>query len=295
MASEGTQSSPFDAIRHESNQYGEYWSGKELYKLLGYSSWERFKGTIERAQISCKESGQAVSEHFHIDVKMSTLGNKARRKTEDIFLSRYACYLVLQNADPNGKPLVALAQTYFAVQTRRQELADDTTLAALPEDQKRLILRNQMAILNQQLAAAAQRAGVVRAEDFALFQNHGYRALYGGESEDDIHARKQLQPDHRILDFMGSDELAYNSFRASLTKQKIEREQIQERDQANAAHSEMGAAVRQTIIQTGATLPEDLPTPAKSIQQIQREEERKMKRGPQLPLFPEEGEATPSE
>jgi DNA-damage-inducible protein D len=277
--------SPFDAIRHQNDQYGEYWSGKELYKLLGYSSWERFKGTIERAKVACEEAKQAVSDHFHIDVKMITAGKGAKRKSEDIYLSRYACYLVLQNADPNGKPLVGLAQTYFAVQTRRQELADDAALAALPEEQKRLILRSQMAILNQQLATAARGAGVIRPEDFSLFQNHGYRGLYGGETENAIHARKGLKPQDKILDYMGSDELAYNSFRASLTKQKIEREQIQEKGQANTAHYEMGREVRETIIRTGATLPEDLPTPEKSIQQLQREEQKRIEQQQQPSLF----------
>jgi DNA-damage-inducible protein D len=292
MEREGTHRSPFDAIRHESPQYGEYWSGRELSKLLGYSRWERFRDTIDRAKTSCSEAGQAPSDHFYDEKGISTAGKGARRKVDDVYLSRYACYLTLQNADPTGKPLVALAQTYFAIQTRRQELADEGALAALPEDQKRLVLRSQMAILNQQLASAAQQAGVIRPEDFALFQNHGYKGLYDGESEDDIHIRKNLKLQERILDYMGSDELAYNSFRASLTKQKMEREQIQEKDRANATHHEMGREVRETIIRTGATLPEDLPTPPKSIQQIQREEERKAKQGLQLPLFPEEGDST---
>jgi DNA-damage-inducible protein D len=177
MENQGTSGSPFDAIRHESAQYGEYWSGRELYKLLGYSSWQKFRETIERARMACEGSGQATSDHFNLEVKMIPTGKGAKRKVEDVFLSRYACYLVLQNADPNGKPIVALAQTYFAVQTRRQELADEDALAALSEDQKRLILRSQIAILNQQLATAAQHAGVIRPTDFALFQNHGYKGL----------------------------------------------------------------------------------------------------------------------
>ena len=288
MESEGTHISPFDAIRHESVQRGEYWSGRELSKLLGYSRWERFRDTIDRARTACEGAGQAQSDHFHDEKGISTAGKGAKRKVDDVYLSRYACYLVLQNADPNGKPIVGLAQTYFAVQTCRQELADEDALATLPEDQKRLILRSQMAILNQQLATAAKRAGVIQPDDFSLFQNHGYRGLYGGETEDIIHARKLLKPKEKILDHMGSDELAYNSFRATLTKQKIEREQLQEKDQANTAHFEMGREVRDTIIRTGATLPEDLPTPKKSIQQIQYEEERKAKQGSQLPLFPED-------
>lgn len=145
--------------------------------------------------------------------------------------------------------------------------------------------RSQMAILNQQLASVAKNAGVIQPQDFAIFQNHGYRGLYGGETEDKIHARKSLQPHEKILDYMGSDELAYNAFRASLTKQKIEREQLQQKDQANSAHFEMGQEVRNTIIRTGATLPEDLLTPEKSIQQLQHEEHTRLQQGSQLPLF----------
>ena len=287
--------SPFDAIRHEDEHGNEYWSARELYKLLGYSTWQKFQYSIEQAKKACEQSGQAVSDHFSPEVKMIAVGKGARRKTEDYHLSRYACYLCIQNADPTGKPVVALAQTYFTVQTRRQELTDEEAFASLSEDQKRLVRRSQMTILNQQLATAAKKAGVVRPQDFAIFQNHGYRGLYGGETEDMIHARKSLQPQEKILDYMGSDKLAYNAFRASLTKQKIEREQLQEKEQANAAHFEMGAEVRATIIRTGATLPEDLPTPAKSIQQLQQEELQRLQQGAQLPLFSLDEPPLPSE
>lgn len=275
--------SPFEAMRHHGEGYGDYWSAREMYKVLGYASWERFRGTIERAKISCEEAGQAVPDHFHIDVKMSSLGNKAKRKTEDIFLSRYACYLVLQNADPNGKPLVALAQTYFAVQTRRQELADEQV--QLSEDQLRLLRRSQMSLYNTQLAQVAQGAGVVVSRDFAIFQDHGYAGLYGGLKAKDIHVRKELKKSQNILDYMGSDELAANIFRASLTKQKIEREQIDNKHNANQAHHEMGKAVRKTILETGATAPEDLPTPDKGIQQVQREEQKRIEQQRQPLLF----------
>src|SRR5258708_12704400 len=203
--------------------------------------------------------------------KMIRAGKGAERQTEAMRLSRYGCYLTIQNADPSGKPIVGLAQTYFAVQTRRQELADDDAFAALPEDQKRLIFRNQMAILNQQLATAAQRAGVIQPTDFSLFQNHGYKGLYGGETEDAVHARKNLKPPDKILDYMGSDELIANAFRASLTKQKIEREQIRGKDEANAAHHEMGKEVRATIIRAWAPFPEYLPTPPKHYTQLHRD------------------------
>ncbi len=284
-------SSPFDAIRHVDEHQNEHWSARELYKLLGYSSWQKFQHAIEQAKIACEQSKESVSDHFNLQVKMVRIGSKAQRKMEDYHLSRHGCYLVLQNADPTGKPIVALAQTYFAVQTRRQEIADDEAFAALPEDQKRLVMRSQMAVLNQQLATAAQLAGVIKPQDFAVFQNHGYRGLYGGETEDDIHTRKRLQPHERILDYMGSDELAYNAFRASLTKQKIEREQIQQKAQANVAHFAMGEEVRDTIIRTGATLPEELSTQEKSIQQLQHEEQRRLQEGSQFALFEDAGDS----
>lgn len=275
--------SPFEAIRKENEDGNEYWSARELYKLLGYSRWEKFRETIERAKIACEESGHSASDHFHLEVQLITAGKGAKRKVEDMHLSRYACYLTLQNADPSGKPVVGLAQTYFAVQTRRQELTDQQ--AELPEDQLRLLRRGQMNVYNVQLAETAQQSGVLNAKDFAIFQDHGYRGLYGGLGAKAIHQRKGLKKSHDILDYMGSDELAANIFRASLTKQKLEREQIKEKDQANDAHHEMGKAVRKTIIETGATLPEDLPTPEKSIQQLQRAEQLRIERERQPSLF----------
>jgi DNA-damage-inducible protein D len=284
------QISPFDAIRHQSEQYGEYWSGRELYKLLGYSRWEKFRETIERARMACKEAGQAASDHFHLEVKMIKAGKGARREIDDIFLSRYACYLVLQNADPAGKPIVALAQTYFAVQTRRQELADQEALVALSEDQLRLVRRSQMSTYNTQLANAARNVGIIQPKDFAIFQDHGYKGLYGGMGAKDIHQRKKLKKSEGILDYMGSDELAANIFRASQAKQKIEREEVGGKEEANNIHYRVGKKVRQTIEELGGTMPEDLPVPGKSIQQIQREKQQYLKQRLQLPLFPLEDE-----
>ena len=279
--------SPFEAIREEAEDGSEYWSARDLSKILGYTEWRNFTTAIEKAKEACQNSGQAVSDHF-VDInKMVKLGSGGRRKIEDYHLSRYACYLLIQNADPS-KPIVALGQTYFAVQTRRQELADE--LVALPEDQLRLLRRAQMNMYNIQLAQAAQNAGVIQSIDFAILTDHGYKGLYGGLGAKDIHARKSLKKNQQILDHMGSDELAANIFRASQTKQKLEREQIQGKERANQTHYEVGKKVRQTIEELGGTLPEDLPTPAESIQQLQRKEQKQLQGNSQSSLFdaPEE-------
>lgn len=277
--------SPFDTIRHENDQYGEYWSGRELYKLLGYSRWQKFKETIERAKIACEEAGQAASDHLHLEVQMVKLGSGAKRKIEDVYLSRYACYLVLQNADPTGKPVVALAQSYFAVQTRRQELADENPLTGINEDQKRRLIRDQLSITNVQLAETANQAGVITAKDFAIFQDHGYAGLYGGLRTVDIHQRKGLKKSQKILDWMNSSELAANMFRATQTEEKIRREGIREKKQANEVHQNMGRRVRQFIAEEGGIMPEDQPTPEKSIQQLQREEQKRLERSQNPSMF----------
>ncbi len=278
--------SPFEAIRREAEDGSVYWSARDLAKILGYSKWEKFKFTIVRAEEACENSGQEIIDHFLQVGKMVKLGSGSQRKVEDYHLSRYACYLLIQNADPS-KPIVALGQTYFAVQTRRQELADE--LAILPEDQLRLLRRSQMNIYNNQLTQAAQYAGVIEPIDFAIFTDHGYKGLYGGLGAKDIHTRKGLKKNQQILDHMGSDELAANIFRASQTKQKLEREQIQGKEKANQTHYEVGKKVRQTIEELGGTPPEDLPTPTESIQQLQRKEQKQIEERSRPSLFDEPG------
>ncbi len=264
---ESPHTSPFDAIRRVDEEGNEYWSARELYKLLGYSTWQKFQKSIEEAKRACENSGQSISDHFNLQVNLIKAGKGARRPTEDYHLTRYACYLIIENADPN-KPIVALGQTYFAVQTRRQEIADELDLYTLPEDQKRLILRDMLATFNTRLQEAAQLAGVLEPRDFATFYDHGYRGLYGGLNENDIHARKHLTEKHKISDHMGSEELGANIFRATQTDAKLRRDQVSRREQANATHYQVGREVREAIRRLGGTMPEDLPTPEKSIQDL---------------------------
>lgn len=276
--------SPFERIRRVSEDGSEYWSARDLAKVLDYNDYRNFSRVVSKARIACENSGQAVSDHFVDVTDMVQIGSGAKRKIEDVYLSRYACYLVIQNADPS-KEIVALGQTYFAVQTRRQEQADE--LAGLTEEQKRLYLRGQLTSHNRQLAEAASMAGVVQGIDFAIFQDHGYAGLYGGLRARDIHTRKGLKKSQQILDHMGSEELAANLFRATQTDAKLRRESIQGKDKANQTHYEVGRKVRQTIEELGGTLPEELPTPTESIQQLQTKEKKRLNAGPQMPLLAE--------
>ena len=281
------QSSPFDAIRTVDGQGREYWNAKDLAKLLGYRQYTNFTGAIRKAEMACKESGEAVSDHFlHVQESIKT-GKGAIRTFSTVHLSRFACYLLVENADPEGRPIVALGQKYFAIQTRRQELADELTLSTLPEDQKRLIYPREMAVLNHQLAEAAKLSGVIKPEHFAIFTDRGYQGLYNGETENMIHARKGIQEGEHILDFIGSDELIANAFRASLARQRLERDKTRDREQANQIHYQAGRKVRQTIEEFGGTVPEQLPTPKKSFVQLEREEQKRIEQSKQPSLFPE--------
>lgn len=283
--------SPFDAIRRIDESGNEYWSARELSKLLGYKDWRNFTKAIAKAMEACEQSGRGASGDFGEVTEIVKAGATSKPR-EDYHLSRYACYLIIQNADPS-KPIVALGQTYFAVQTRRQEIADELALANLPEDQKRIVFRNLMSTYNIRLAEAAQKAGVIDAPAFATFQDHGYMGLYNGLRENDIHGRKHLKPREKILDYMGSEELAANMFRATQTDAKLRRQGIQGKNEANQTHLEIGKIVRKAIEEAGGTMPENLSTPAKSIQELQRDEQKRIEAERQPSLFDtleEEGE-----
>ncbi len=258
----------FDSIRQQDEEGNEYWLARPLAKVLDYSEYRHFLPVLERAKEACRNSNQAVEDHFEDVLAMVEIGSGAKRELPDVKLSRYACYLIVQNGDPS-KPVIANGQTYFALQTRRQELADDESFARLSEDEKRLAIRNELATHNKYLAAAAKDAGVETPIDYAIFQDHGYKGLYGGLGAKDIHVRKGLKKSQKILDHMGSTELAANLFRATQTEDKLKRDQVQVKRQANQTHLEVGKKVRQTIKELGGTMPEALPTPDSSITQIE--------------------------
>ena len=264
----------FERIKRVSPDGHESWSARELARVLEYLTFRNFQPVIEKAREACAKSGHVVADHIAEMRNMVDLGSGAQREVEDWALSRYACYLVIQNADPS-KPLVALGQTYFAVQTRRQELADDD---ALKEDQTRLLLRAEMKTHNKNLAGVARQAGVVQPLDYAIFMDHGYRGLYGGLSSRDIHARKRLKPAEHVLDHMGSTELAANLFRATQTEEKLRRENVRHKDHANRIHDEVGRKVRRTIHELGGTMPENLPV-AESIKKVESREKKRLKAG----------------
>ncbi|HAY4721563.1 DNA damage-inducible protein D [Escherichia coli] len=259
---------PFEEIKLINANGAEQWSARQLGKLLGYSEYRHFIPVLTRAKEACENSGHTIDDHFEEILDMVKIGSNAKRALKDIVLSRYACYLVVQNGDP-AKPVIAAGQTYFAIQTRRQELADDEAFKQLREDEKRLFLRNELKEHNKQLVEAAQQAGVATAIDFAIFQNHGYQGLYGGLDQKAIHQRKGLKKNQKILDHMGSTELAANLFRATQTEEKLKRDGVNSEQQANTTHFDVGSKVMQTIQELGGTMPEELPTPQVSIKQLE--------------------------
>ena len=214
----GGHASPFELIKRTNEANNEYWESRDLADVLEYTQYRNFEAVIEKAKLACFNSGHRIDDHFADISKMVEIGSGAIREIKVMLLSRYACYLVIQNADPN-KEIVAQGQTYFAIQTRRQELADGRV-----EDERRVLLREEIRRHNVQLADAAKGAGVIEPIDYAIFQNHGYMGLYGGLKQEDIHRRKGLKKSQKILDHMGSTELAANLFRATQAEEKLRRD-----------------------------------------------------------------------
>lgn len=265
----------FEDIKHI-NAFGqEVWYARELSRGLDYNDFRNFELTIFKAMDACKNSGNEIADHFGDFTEMVPIGSGAYRGVKSYQMTRYACYLIVMNGDSH-KDVIALGQTYFAVKARQQELIED--YEQLTEDQKRLAIRQEMIEHNKSLAEAAQQAGVETPLDYAIFQNKGYQGLYGGMGAREIAAKKGLGKNANILDHMGSTELAANLFRATQTDEKLRREHIKGKEAANATHYAVGRKVRQTIRELGGTMPEDLPTPDKSIKQLRKEEQtRKIK------------------
>lgn len=264
----------FDDIKHTDEKGNEFWLARELQEILQYTQWRNFQKVISTAQIACKISQQTVSDHFAEVSKMITLAKGAKRKVIDYRLTRYACYLIVMNGDPR-KEVIALGQTYFAVKTRQQELAE--LYDRLSEDEKRLFIRGDIKQKNMLLAEAAHKAGIITNQEYATFQDAGYRGLYGGMTARDIAEHKGLANDEEILDWMGGEELAANLFRITQTEAKMRREGTSSPASANAAHYEVGTIVREAIEKAGGTMPENLPTPEKSIPELQAEQRKQIK------------------
>jgi DNA-damage-inducible protein D len=264
----------FESIKEIDENGNEFWGARKLSKVLEYSEFRHFLPVIERANEACKNSGYPISDHFEEYLEEIIHGKGAKQVYESIKLSRYACYLIVQNADPS-KEVVAQGQTYFAVQTRLQEIRQMEDYNRLKsEEEKRLFLRDEMKRHNLQLADAAKGAGVIEPLDYAIFQNHGYKGLYGGLDAKGIHKNKGLKKSQNILDHMGSTELAANLFRATQTEEKLIRDNIKGKQKANQTHFEVGKKVRKTIEEIGGTMPENLPV-ADSIKKLENANEAK--------------------
>lgn len=251
----------------------EFWSARELAPALEYTKWENFQNVIKRAMIACENSGHSVEDDFP-EVRKIVVAGITSKTVKDYELTRYACYLIVQNGDPR-KEVIALGQTYFAIQTYRQEVADHFN--ELDEDRRRLVVRGDIKQWNQMLAETAHNAGVITNEEFAIFRNAGYMGLYGGLDVDDIHKRKNLEVGQKILDYMGSTELIANLFRISQTEEKLRKDEVDNAKTATSIHYSVGKEVRSAIEKIGGTMPEDLPTPEKSIQEIEKEQMARLK------------------
>ena len=259
----------FDDIKHIDEFGNEYWLARELQSVLQYTEWRKFKGVIDKAKIACEVSGYKALEHFVGADKMISLGKGGQREVPDYKLSRYACYLIAQNGD-SRKKVIALAQTYFAIQTRKMELTE-REYSSLTEEEKRFYQRNLTRKGNYSLNIAARNAGV---KNFDKFHNAGYKGLYNGETADDIAKRKKLRYREDILDNMGSEELIANLFRISQTESKLKRDNINSESNANQVHYTIGKNIREVIAKNGGTMPEDLPTPDKSLKELEKENKK---------------------
>ncbi len=268
--------SAFKRIRRTNSAGAEYWSSRDFAQVLGYSDYRNFEQVIKKAKTACFNSGHRIEDHFVDITEMIEIGKGGQRPVATVCLSRYACYLIVQNADPS-KDIVALGQTYFAIQTRRQELTDEAT-----EEERRLLLREEMKIHNVRLASTAKSAGVVEPKDYAIFQDHGYKGLYGGLTSRDLHQQRRLKKGQQILDHMGSTELAANLFRATQTEEKLRRDRTAGKEHANRTHYEVGAKVRKTIQELGGTMPENLPA-AESIEKLESQRRKQPRALPQPP------------
>jgi DNA-damage-inducible protein D len=262
----------FEDIKHIDENGDEYWNARELMPLLEYTEWRKFKGVIIKAIINCKSSNYKALDHFVGADKMVYIGSNTKRNINDYKLSRYACYLIVLNCDPRKK-VIALAKTYFAIQTRKQELSDNE-YNVLTEDEKRIYRRNQVRKGNYNLNKTAINSGV---KDLARFHNAGYKGLYNGESANDIFKRKKLRYREDILDNMESEELADNIFRIAQTDAKLKRDNVDNEYTANSVHYEIGKIVRKAIKEAGGTMPEDLPTPNKSLKELEKENKNNIK------------------
>ncbi len=262
----------FEDIKHTDENGVEFWYARELMPILQYSNWQNFEKIVNKAKISCENSNINVLDHFTDISKMVQIGSGAERKQQDYELTRYACYLIAQNGD-SRKKVIALAQTYFAVQTRKQEITEKE-YSMLTEDEKRFYQRNLTRKGNYSLNQAAKKAGV---KNFDKFHNSSYKGLYNGETADDIAKRKGLRYREDILDNMGSEELAANLFRITQTESRLKKNNIDSEKEANKTHYNIGKNIREVIAKNGGTMPEDLPTPKKSLKQLEKEKSKQLK------------------